>query len=162
MGISITFVMNRKIHAHTFCDKVLVAKFPNEVDLLLPGYFSWKCSINTPSGLTVFASFFLFRSIPEHGSFTKPFWCSRRQQDLFVNNFVLAVVVMGDTVSLIFDLLSGDVGCFCDAACTGASRYDLDTEMINSNCLFLLRDLNFLKMFRNILFVELKYIIARY
>ena len=68
---------------------------------------------------------------------------------------------MGDTVSLIFDLLSGDVGCFGDTACISASGYDLNAEMINSNCLFLLRDLNFLKMFRNILFVELKYIIAR-
>ena len=79
-----------------------------------------------------------------------------------MNNFVLTPVVMGDSVTLIFDLLSGDVSCFCDTACTGASGYDLDTEMVNSNCLFLLRDLNFLKMFRNILFVELKYIIARY
>ena len=79
-----------------------------------------------------------------------------------MNNFVLASVVMGDTVSLIFDFLSGDVSSFGNAACTGASGYDLDTKMVNSNCLFLLRDLNFLKMFRNILFVELNYIIARY
>ena len=57
-----------------------------------------------------------------------------------MNNFVLASVVVSDTVSLIFDLLPGDVSGFGDAACTGASGYDLDTEMIDSNVLFLLHD----------------------
>ena len=47
---------------------------------------------------------------------------------------------MSDTVSLIFDLLSGDVSSFGDTACTGAAGYDLNTEMIDSNFSFLLHD----------------------
>ena len=71
-----------------------------------------------------------------------------------MNDFMLATIVMDDTVTLVFDLLPGNVSCFGDAACSCASGYDLDTKMVNSNFGFLLRDFNFLKMFRNILFVS--------
>ncbi len=71
-----------------------------------------------------------------------------------MNNFMLAAVVMCDSIALVFDLLPGDVSSFGNAACTRASRYDLDTKMVNSNFGFLLRDKIFLKMFRNILFVS--------
>ena len=57
-----------------------------------------------------------------------------------MNNFVLASVVMCNSVALIFDLLSGDVGCFGDTARTAASGYDLNAEMIDSNFSFLLHD----------------------
>ena len=57
-----------------------------------------------------------------------------------MNDLVLAAVVVRDSVAFVFDLLPSNVGGFGDTACTGASGYDLDTEMIDSNFLFLLHD----------------------
>ena len=57
-----------------------------------------------------------------------------------MNDFMLATIVMGDTVTLVFDLLPGDVSGFGDIARAAASGNDLNTEMIDSNFSFLLHD----------------------
>ena len=68
------------------------------------------------------------------------FGCSCGQQNFFVNDFVLAAVVMDDSVAFVSDLLPGDVCGFCNTARTAASGYDLNAEMIDSNFSFLLHD----------------------
>ena len=57
-----------------------------------------------------------------------------------MNDFVLAAVVVCDSVAFVPDLLPGDVRGFGNTACAAAAGYDLNTEMIDSNFSFLLHD----------------------
>lgn len=129
--ITVPFIVNCKIGAHSLCNKTLLTEFPYQINLFITRYFHRQSRVNMPCRLTVFSRFGFFHSVPQY----RPLFKMRRsiigQQNFLMYNFTFSAVIVNFFVVLIFDFFTRNVCSLCDRACVFPAAYDFDVEMIN-------------------------------
>lgn len=129
--ITVPFIVNCKIYTHTTTNKTLLTEFSHQINLFGAGYFHRQRRVDMPCCLTVFPCFGTLYSIPQNSMLLEILRSVVWQQNFFMYNFTLSLVIVGNAVILIFDFLSRNVCGFCYCACAFSSAYDFGVKMIN-------------------------------
>ena len=98
MGITVVFVVNANIRAHTNRNKLSVHILADKRNVLLQREFRGQSQLNLPRKLGVFRFFNLLYRVPQNGAPCVFLWCISRQQDFSVYHAAFASIVMHDAV----------------------------------------------------------------
>lgn len=101
MGISVTFVMECKISAHSGGHKIVFDIGSKQGKLLLSGKFAGQGNLHFTGKLAVPGFFNLLHTVPENGAISKFRRGVGWQHDFRMDNAALVGVVMGQTVPLV-------------------------------------------------------------